>query len=40
MNQLSRVLLVLSFVFFTTSVYAEMVQEGSGEYLGGEENEH
>jgi 3-phenylpropionate/cinnamic acid dioxygenase small subunit len=35
MNRLSRVLLVLAFVFFTTSVYAEMVQEGSGDYLGG-----
>ncbi len=32
MKQLTKVLLALSFIFFTTSVYAEMAKEGSGDY--------
>ena len=31
MEQLLRILLVLSLVFFTTSIYAEMTKKGSGE---------
>ena len=34
MKQLSKVVLALSFILFTSSAYAEMAKEGSGSYRG------